>query len=138
MSSTKAPCMSLKKWKAPCGVSDTDLFVQSYPLIHFEYVDCFVVTEKNDNEVTHLFLLQPILVSMKISLVTVIPWRKQLAVNMNCSRKSARLLAYVKAKFTEMPNLHCAGLSGENLHHLVDTYQEGNCSHVSYKFDSKQ
>ena len=56
MSSTKAPHMFLKKWKAPCGVSDADLFVQSYPLIHFEYVDCFFATEKNDNEVSSVFV----------------------------------------------------------------------------------
>lgn len=32
---------------------------------------------------------------------------------MNCLRKSARLLAYVKTKFTEMPRAHCTGLSEE-------------------------
>lgn len=33
---------------------------------------------------------------------------------MNCLRKSARLLAYVKTKFTEMPSVHCTGLSEES------------------------
>lgn len=33
---------------------------------------------------------------------------------MNCLRKSARLLAYVKTKFTEMPGVHCTALSEES------------------------
>lgn len=83
-------------------------------------------------------MLQPIVASMKISLVTVIPWRQQLVVNMNYSRKSARLLANVKTKFTEMLNVHCTRLSGEGLYNLIDTYQRWNCRLASYKFDSKQ
>lgn len=41
--------------------------------MHFECMEYVAVTEENDNDVTNLFLLQPIAASMKISLVTVIP-----------------------------------------------------------------
>lgn len=41
--------------------------------MHFECVDCFAATKEYDNEVNNLFLSQPIVASMKISLVTVIP-----------------------------------------------------------------
>lgn len=78
----------------------------------------------------------PIVASMKISLITVIPWRQQLSVNMNCSRTVARPLANEKTKFTQMLNVLCTRLSGKGMHHLTDTCQRRNCRHVGYKFDS--
>lgn len=79
------------------------------PPMHSECITYFAATKENDN-VANLFFLQPIVASMKISSVTVILWRKQLDVDMNYSRKSARPLASVRTKFTEILNVQCARL----------------------------
>lgn len=93
-------------WKALHGVSDPDLLDLSYCCVCTECVDCFVATEENDNDVNLAWFVTANTMEYEDLLRTVDSLKKTAGYN-TTAQENARPLACVKAKFTEMPDLHC-------------------------------